>query len=337
MHKISGFSVKRILKRHGLLLFLLLYIGALTVPYIPHKKVSASFKKQFAEREFYSSSVGTERAAYIPDNTDALLYRLHMINSAQKEIILSTFDFNADKAGKDVMAALYHAAERGVKVRVIVDGFSGLLDMKLQSPEWFQALAAHENIQVKVYNPINLLKPWDMQARLHDKYVIVDEQMYLLGGRNTMNLFLGDYSSSKNIDRELFVYETESNPDASLFQVKTYFENIWGLSDSKDFVCKKETKKVSDAAAQLKERFSRLQELYPQAYEPWNYEEKTFETNKISLLCNPLESENKEPWMWYALHQLMSEAEEVTIYTPYIICGKEMYQDLASSGRNHYQ
>ena len=235
MHKISGFSVKRILKRHGLLLFLLLYIGALTVPYIPHKKVSASFKKQFAEREFYSSSVGTERAAYIPDNTDALLYRLHMINSAQKEIILSTFDFNADKAGKDVMAALYHAAERGVKVRVIVDGFSGLLDMKLQSPEWFQALAAHENIQVKVYNPINLLKPWDMQARLHDKYVIVDEQMYLLGGRNTMNLFLGDYSSSKNIDRELFVYETESNPDASLFQVKTYFENIWGLSDSKDF------------------------------------------------------------------------------------------------------
>jgi len=34
--------------------------------------------------------------------------------------------------------------------------------------------------------------------------------------------------------------------------------------------------------------------------------------------------------MWYALHQLMSEAEEVTIYTPYIICGKEMYQDLAS-------
>ena len=40
MHKISGFSVKRILKRHGLLLFLLLYIGALTVPYIPHKKVS---------------------------------------------------------------------------------------------------------------------------------------------------------------------------------------------------------------------------------------------------------------------------------------------------------
>lgn len=330
MHKFSGFSVKKVLKKHGLLLLFLIYISALSVPYIPHKKVSSAFKKQFADREFYSSSVGTERAAYLPDNTDALIYRLHMINSAKKEIILSTFDFNADKAGKDVMAALYHAADRGVKVRVIVDGFSGLLDMKLQSREWFQALASHKNIQVKVYNPINPLKPWDMQARLHDKYVIVDEQMYLLGGRNTMNLFLGDYSSSKNIDRELFVYETAHNPEASLFQVKTYFENIWALSDSKDFVCKKKTEKISDAEKQLKKRFGKLQELYPEAYTSWKYEERTFETNKISLLCNPLESENKEPWMWYALHQLMSEAEEVTIYTPYIICGKEMYQDLAS-------
>lgn len=330
MHKISGFSVKKILKKHGLLLFILIYVGSLTIPYLPHKKVSASFKKQFSSREFYSPAVGTERVAYIPDNTDALLYRLNMINNAKKEIILSTFDFNADKAGKDVMAALYHAADRGVKVRVIVDGFSGLLDMKLQSREWFEALAAHENIQVRVYNSINPLKPWDMQARLHDKYVIIDEQMYLLGGRNTMNLFLGDYSSSKNIDRELFVYETRENPDSSLSQVKTYFENIWTLSDSKDFVCRRESEKVQDAAKQLEKRFEKLQTLYPEAYKPWNYEGCTFETNKVSLLCNPLKSENKESWVWYSLHRLMSEAKNVTIYTPYIICGKEMYQDLFS-------
>lgn len=32
--------------------------------------------------------------------------------------------------------------------------------------------------------------------------------------------------------------------------------------------------------------------------------------------------------MWYSLHQLMMQGKEITIYTPYIICGKEMYQDL---------
>ena len=60
----------------------------------------------------------------------------------------------------------------------------------------------------------------------------------------------------------------------------------------------------------------------------WDYEALTLQTNKVSLLSNPIKSENKEPWMWYSLHQLMMQGEQARIYTPYIICGKEMYQDL---------
>lgn len=117
-----------------------------------------------------------------------------MLDEAKDEIILSTFDFNADKSGQDMMASLLHAADRSVSVRI--------------------------------YNPINLLKPWNLQARMHDKYVIVDQKMYLLGGRNTTNLFLGDYSRSKNIDRELFVYETAENDSSSIRQLTDYFESV---------------------------------------------------------------------------------------------------------------
>ena len=203
------------MKRHFFLKFLtpgriilflvLIYIALLTVPYIRHKKVSESFQRDFSEREFYSQTTGTERIAYINDNTDALLYRLNMFEQAEKEIILSTFDFNADKSGRDVMAALLHAADRGVKVRVIVDGFSGFMDVKGKGNKWFQALASHENVSLRIYNPITFLKPWKMQARLHDKYVIIDGQMFLLGGRNTMNLFLGDYSKAKKLTAK-FLY-----------------------------------------------------------------------------------------------------------------------------------
>ena len=101
-----------------------------------------------------------------------------MIREAKEEVIVSTFDFNADTGGKDVMSALIEAAHRNVHVRLIVDGISGFLDM-LGDP-YFQALASTDNIEVKVYNPVNLLKPWTMQARLHDKYVITDSSMYLL-------------------------------------------------------------------------------------------------------------------------------------------------------------
>ena len=34
--------------------------------------------------------------------------------------------------------------------------------------------------------------------------------------------------------------------------------------------------------------------------------------------------------MWYALNQLMKQGKHVKVYTPYIICGKEMYQDLTA-------
>ena len=316
-------------------ILILIYIALLTVPYLRHKKVSENFQNDFSQREFYSSQAGSERIAYINDNTDALLYRLQIIQQAEQEIILSTFDFNADKGGKDVMAALMSAADRGVKVRVIIDGFSGFLDVKGKGTQWFQALASHENISLRIYNPLTPLKPWKMQARLHDKYLIIDHQMFLLGGRNTTNLFLGDYSKSKNIDREIFVYETEDNKASSLYQLRAYFEKIWALKDSREFTCKKLSDEIQECIVSLNNRYQKLKETYPEAYTDWDFQKLTFETNKISLLCNPLEAENKEPWMWYSIHQLMLQGKETLIYTPYIICGKEMYQDLTDLKDNN--
>ena len=309
-----------------IVVLILIYVGALTLPYVAHKKVSSTFVKDFEKRSFTNDQAGTERVFYLNDNVEALLYRLRMAEEAKKEIILSTFDFNSDHAGHDIMSVLYQAANRGVKVRIIVDGISGFLDLK--GDPWFQALVSHDNVNIRTYNPVNLLKPWTMQARLHDKYFIVDDKMYLLGGRNTANLFLGDYSSKKNIDRELFVYETQASSGSSIYQLKDYFEHVWTSQDSKNYTCRKMTDKVKNCITQLEKQYLDLQTQYPQAYETWNWESLTKETQKVSLLSNPVNAGNKEPWMWYALNQLMKQGEKVTIYTPYIICGKEMYQDL---------
>ena len=306
----------------------LLYIAALVIPYIPHKKVKEDFKHSFKAMNFYSPIAGTERIAYINDNTDALKYRLRMIEEAQKEIILSTFDFNDDRAGREFLSSLIHAADRGVSVRLIIDGTSGFLDVRT-SP-WFQAAASHKNLEIRIYNPINFLKPWKMQARLHDKYMIVDEKMFLLGGRNSNNLFLGDYTSAQNVDRELFVYETTKDEHSSLYQLRSYFENIWALKDSKNFSRRKMTDKVKSCDVKLKKQYDKLAEQYPSTREEWDWEALTLETNKVSLLSNPINTGNKEPQMWYSIHQLLTTGKQATIYTPYIICGKEMYDDLTT-------
>lgn len=312
----------------GLVLFVVIcYPAAMFIPYISHKKISHAYKCSFGKCHFYSDVPGCERVAYIRDNTEALLYRLHMIERAKKSVILSTFAFHADHAGKDVMAALLGAANRGVEVKIIVDGISGYFDMR--NNLYFQTLAAQRNISIKIYNPLKLYRPWDLSARMHDKYLIIDDTMYLLGGRNTFDLFLGDCADKPNIDRELFVYQTTSCEEASICQLRTYFETVWGLEESRFFFGKEGTQ--TDAIfLELYARYKKMMDQYPAAYEDWNYKSRTLPTSRISLLTNPIEAKNKEPWMWYSLCQLIKGGRQVTVFTPYLIFSKEMYADLTA-------
>lgn len=91
----------------------------------------------------------------IDNSTKKLLYRLRMIEEAQSEIILSSFAFNSDKVGRDILSTLIDTADRSVSVRIIVDGISEFLN--LRGDTWFQATVSHPNIEICVYNPVNFL------------------------------------------------------------------------------------------------------------------------------------------------------------------------------------
>jgi len=294
--------------------------------YLWHKEVSESYQKEFAKKTFTSETTGNERIDYIEDNMEAMVYRLQMIETAEERIILSTFDFDADEAGLRVLAALLNAADRGVSVRVIVDGLSGLMDF--YGNAHFQAFVSHENAAIKIYNPINPLLPWKTMARLHDKYLLIDDDMYLLGGRNTIKLFLGDYVKRKNHDSELFVYSRIPGEGESLRQLLAYSQRIWDLPESKEYICKKVTKKTLAAKAELYVIYNGLKTEYPQAFQSPDWYEKTLAAEKVSLLTNPIEAVNKEPTLWYALTELMKSGESITIHTPFIICSKAMYASL---------
>ncbi len=90
-------------------------------------------------------------------------------------------------------------------------------------------LSSHENVEIRLYNPINLLTPWKINYRMHDKYLIADDFAYILGGRNTDNRFLGNYQEHYNVDRDILVYETEPGAGQSYQQLMNYFEAVWAL------------------------------------------------------------------------------------------------------------
>ena len=112
----------------------LCYIAAGAVlPFVRQPEVTAETMARFEEKEFYAEDPGTERAAVLSDNVDALAERIRLISRAQERIILSTFEFRNDESGKDIMAALLAAADRGVQVQILADGMPAFKNLQLPS------------------------------------------------------------------------------------------------------------------------------------------------------------------------------------------------------------
>ena len=309
--------------------FLYIFLGVIFA-YKKQPNVSMEYKNSFNPSYIYSEQVSCDRACIIEDNTEALLERLRMIERADERIILSTFEFKSDKSGKDILAALFNAAKRNVDIKILVDGYSAMLRMK--NNKYFMAISTLSNVEIKIYNPINILKPWNSMGRLHDKYMIIDNELYILGGRNTNDNFLGE-NGHKNYDRDILVYNTQpSGRESSLYDLYEYFDKIWNMKECKyyhDDEAEGRKNKVIKAREELERIYKANMEKYPFLSEEFDYTTITYEVNKITFLTNPVHIRSKEPTLFYSLFRLMKNAkEEIKIHTPYIICNDMMYEAL---------
>ncbi len=318
---------KSLLKILRILLIVLLLIVAVNVlEPLFRKGPDPDYAEEIARMEFEAEGPGGESILCIDDNEEALLCRLRMIGSAERSVVLSTFDLRPDDSGTDVIAALYHAAQRGVQVRILIDGVYQLL--YLDGSELFQAFASHENVEVRIYNPVSLENIFRLNYRMHDKYLIIDGEMYLLGGRNTNDIFLGDKKQGINIDRDILVRSVPGEKGESLAALEDYFQEIWEedcvkgkkITHGKDF--------YTDQYEILESRYAALKEKYGdmETYDDW--QEAVYPADKITLLTNGTPAQKRSPLMLQAIAYLAGEGEDILIQTPYAICDDYMYDVL---------
>ena len=133
------------------------------------------------------------------DPLEALAARIELINKAEKSLDLQYYIWDNDKIGALALHAMIKAADRGVKIRLLVD------DNNAKKMEGiYMALDQHTNIDVKLYNPYRFrhFRPIDMvldlkriNRRMHNKSFIADNQIALIGGRNMSNQY---YNVSDN-------------------------------------------------------------------------------------------------------------------------------------------
>lgn len=320
-----------------ILLILLYFVFGMLAPFFIQPEVNDNWKDNFSAASFYGgNSHSSERAGVVEDNKDALDLRIKMFEEAQTSIILSTFDIRPGKSCTDIFSALYAAAERGVKVQVFVDGLYGSLNMAREPI--FYAAGSHPNFEIRFYNIPNPLLPWTTNGRMHDKYILVDEDLLLMGGRNTFDYFLGDYTN-KNVsyDREVLIYQQNARQEGVIHDVSSYFSSIWNSEYSKTVYEKdKSAQKTAQEIENLKSHYISMKKEHSDLFDNnTNFAEITVPVNKVSFIHNPTHIYAKEPLVWFQLTELMNQAKErVYVQTPYAVFSNDMYRDFKKIAAN---
>ena len=130
------------------------------------------------------------RSGIVPlaDGQDAFAARVSLADAAQGSLDVQTYIWRNDITGGMLFAAMRRAADRGVRVRLLLDDINtGGLDPVLA------ALDAHPLIEVRLFNPFpnRTLRVLDYAAdfarvnrRMHNKSFTADNQVTIVGGRN---------------------------------------------------------------------------------------------------------------------------------------------------------
>jgi putative cardiolipin synthase len=139
----------------------------------------------------------------VDDNADALAVRMLAAREAASSLDMMYYMWHDDQSGRLLARELLAAAERGVKVRVLIDDIN-----PQKSDAHYLALDSHPNIVVKLFNPSGLrngslfrwaemvLRVFAMTRRMHAKAWIADREVAIVGGRNIADEYFGAASTN---------------------------------------------------------------------------------------------------------------------------------------------
>jgi len=230
-----------------------------------HRNDSISLSK---ELEDFSSLMKSKTGVYVlEDGSNSMVARAWLSEYAEKTIDIQYFIFSTDNIGLIACDYLVRAADRGVKVRILVDDI--MVDADLQD---ISTLDSHKNISIKVYNPgVNLGKnifskikkiTTDFRSanqRMHNKTFIVDDKVVITGGRNIADEYF-DYDHEYNFrDRDVLLLGKETR------NVKNSFNEFWNDSLSVKIT------NITDETYEFKNDSDKFKQLHEYACNPDNF------------------------------------------------------------------
>ncbi|MFT7134871.1 MAG: putative cardiolipin synthase [Akkermansiaceae bacterium] len=304
--------------------------------------------------DLVSDNLGKSGLMGLFDNADAFAARAYTAQKAGRSLDVMTYIWRTDKTGWLLMRDVLDAADRGVRVRLLLD------DIYVQSFDpVFLSLSFHPNIEVRLFNPLRNRGPVIWRAletmlglrrynrRLHSKAWIADGRFGIVGGRN-----IGDTYFLKSGDPKIGQSAARISRDADLMlagpavrEIETFFDGYWNLGLALPIRTLLPKLKVS-----LK-RFRRhvarkTTSPNAKAFLTTVMDENTASkaligrlrwTSSVRVLADPPEKaygSRKTPWIAEQVHELIAAAQsDVSLITPYFVPDSAGLTELAALAR----
>ncbi|WP_455223225.1 phospholipase D family protein [Kaarinaea lacus] len=275
------------------------------------------------------------------DGLDAFAARVMLAQLAEKSIDVQYYIWHDDNVGNLLAVALIKAAERGVRVRLLID------DIGLgASDEGLITVNSHPNIEIRLFNP-RINRAWRMlesvlsftriNRRMHNKSFTVDNQVTIVGGRNVGNEY---YDADPDVNFNDFDV-LALGPVAR--EVSASFDKYWNseFSIPVEEIITQSDRSIKDVVKQILESEAKLKESpYVQAVKDSEFadhirrgslplywgEAHVLYDEPEKLTSN---SKNKETHLITKMTELVDDPEkELIIISPYFIPGKEGVKDI---------
>jgi putative cardiolipin synthase len=284
----------------------------------------------------------------LADGRDAFAARVLLADASECSLDVQYYIWNGDKTGTLLFEALRRAADRGVRVRLLLDDNNTAgLDTVLA------ALNSHPNIEVRLFNPF-MHRRWRvlsfltdfrrLNRRMHNKSFIADRQACIIGGRNVGDEYFDAGQGVSFVDLDVLAI------GPVVEDVSIDFERYWSSESS--YPAERVLARVSQTAiAEVSAAAARVEKdpaavAYMRAIANSKYVQQVlagelaFKWSTVQMVSdNPAKGlglARDEELMWTRLKQVLQTPRlELELVSPYFVPGRdgvEYFSTLARQG-----
>ncbi|MGD1972302.1 MAG: phospholipase D family protein [Desulfobacterales bacterium] len=349
-HRIVPGIVRR-LKLVWLLLVVLMLVACATLPTPEGKTPSYSYDPPLDSRlavitRDLVQDVNDGHSGFFKlfRNDDAMHWRLLLVDMAEATLDMQYFIWKADASGDLLLDRVIKAADRGVRVRILIDDI-----YIIGADRTVAGLSQHPNIQVRLFNPREqrttsallfvleyLGRIEQLNHRMHNKLIVADNRFVIVGGRNIGNEYFGLNPKHNFTDFDVVAFGAVAEKVSDSFDL--YWNNQWAYPGEALLQNYKDQELLPELLEELQEELEK-KEAKLVAFQQQNPDRSTLLANleqkmksgTASVIYDePLVGEKIPPaQLIETLGELtVNTQHELLISTPYFIPHEDFYNDV---------